>query len=76
PGTNTSEYDMAPQQIIHGIEVQIRPFAQGASTHQQHQQHHRWSIQIASRGFTIPQMQDDDEELEFEPVSSSVAKSK
>ncbi|KAG0347143.1 hypothetical protein BG005_000352, partial [Podila minutissima] len=62
PGNNASEYNMgfdlmsqvltAPQQSILGIEAQIHPFAQGASTHQQHQQLHRQSIQIGEGGFT------------------------
>ncbi|KAF9311995.1 hypothetical protein BG003_006751 [Podila horticola] len=63
-GNNASEYDMgfdlmsqvltnAPQQSILGIEAQIHPFAQGATAHQQHQQHHhRQSIQIGEGGFT------------------------
>ncbi|KAG0340840.1 hypothetical protein BG005_003120, partial [Podila minutissima] len=41
PGSHAFEYDMTPQQSILGIEAQIHPFAQGASTQQQHRQHHR-----------------------------------
>ncbi|KAF9323048.1 hypothetical protein BG006_001802 [Podila minutissima] len=62
PGNSDSEYDMgfdlmsqvltAPQQSILGIEAQILPFARGTSTHQQHQQLHRQSIQIGEGGFT------------------------
>ncbi|KAG0338269.1 hypothetical protein BG005_003818 [Podila minutissima] len=43
---------MTPQQSILGIEAQIHPFAQGASTHQQHQQQHHQSTQVSEGGFT------------------------